>query len=256
RLILAVHRLREAAKQNMLLVAFEERIPLRTPQDLDDVPARAAEQPFELLDDLPVAAHGTVEPLKIAVHDEGEIVEPLARSEREAGGRFRFVHLAVSEHAPYAPPFRVGQTAVAEIAHETRLIDRAERSDPHRAGWRLPEIGHQPGMRIGAEARAADFPPIMPQALFRQAALEEGAGVNARRGVRLEENDVAAATVFAGAEEMLAMWPPSSPEALLARMTIASAFQRMIAVIRSSISISPGNGTCFSSRIVLRQGEN
>ena len=36
------------------------------------------------------------------------------------------------------------------------------------------------------------------------------------------------------------MWPPSSPYAWLARTTIASAFQRMIAVMRSSIARSPG----------------
>ena len=39
---------------------------------------------------------------------------------------------------------------------------------------------------------------------------------------------------------------------LLARITMASAFQRMIAVMRSSIARSPGNGGCFSSGMVLR----
>ena len=82
RLIFAVDSRREAAKQDMIPVAFEERVPLRTPQDLDDVPARAAKQPFEFLDDLPVAAHRSVKPLQIAVDDEGQIVEPLARGER------------------------------------------------------------------------------------------------------------------------------------------------------------------------------
>ena len=64
-------------------------IPVRAPQHLDDVPARAGEQRLQLLDDLAVAAHRTVEPLQVAVDDEGEVVELLARGERQRGDRTR-----------------------------------------------------------------------------------------------------------------------------------------------------------------------
>ena len=54
------------------------------------------------------------------------------------------------------------------------------------------------------------------------------------------------------------MWPPSSAEpplsARLARITIASAFQRISAARRCSIARSPGNGGCSSSAIVLTYG--
>ena len=46
---------------------------------LDDVPAGAAEDRLELLDDLAVAAHRAVEPLQVAVDDEDQVVELLAR---------------------------------------------------------------------------------------------------------------------------------------------------------------------------------
>ena len=44
----------------------------------------AAELAFELLDDLAVAAHRAVEALQVAVDDEDQVVETLAR--READG--------------------------------------------------------------------------------------------------------------------------------------------------------------------------
>ena len=64
-------------------VAGEQLVPLAAPDDLDDVPAGAAEQRLELLDDLAVAAHRAVEALQVAVDDEGQVVEPLARRERQ-----------------------------------------------------------------------------------------------------------------------------------------------------------------------------
>ncbi len=50
------------------------------------------------------------------------------------------------------------------------------------------------------------------------------------------------------------MCPPSSAAAWLARTTIASAFQRTIAMSRFSMSRLPGNGACSASEIVLRYG--
>ena len=68
--------------------------------DLDDVPAGAAEVGLQLLDDLAVAAHRTVEPLQVAVDDEGQVVELLARGEADRAERLRLVHLAVAEERP------------------------------------------------------------------------------------------------------------------------------------------------------------
>ena len=99
--------------------------------------------------DLAIAPHRPIQPLEIAVDDEGQVVELLARREREARGRFRFVHLTVAEDAPNASAVRVQEAAVAQIAHEAGLVDGADWADAHGPCRRLPEVRHQPGMGIG-----------------------------------------------------------------------------------------------------------
>ena len=54
-LVLAVDDLHHAVPQLAVLVLGEERVPVAPPDHLDDVPARAAERPLQLLDDLSVA---------------------------------------------------------------------------------------------------------------------------------------------------------------------------------------------------------
>ena len=76
---LAVERLVHLLDEQAVDVAGEQVVPLAAPDDLDDVPAGAAERRLELLDDLAVAAHRAVEPLQVAVDDEGQVVEALAR---------------------------------------------------------------------------------------------------------------------------------------------------------------------------------
>src|ERR1039458_4290809 len=55
-LIVAVHALLHALDQQPRLIAPNDFIPVTAPNDLDDTPARAAEKPFEFLNDFPVAA--------------------------------------------------------------------------------------------------------------------------------------------------------------------------------------------------------
>ena len=97
---LAVDRGVHLVEQHAVDVAREQLVPSAAPDHLDDVPARAPERRFELLDDLPVAAHRAVEALQVAVDDEDEVVEPFAGGEREAGGRLGLVHLTVADEAP------------------------------------------------------------------------------------------------------------------------------------------------------------
>ena len=86
--------------QQARLVLLEERIPVAAPDDFDDVPAGAAERAFQLLDDLAVAAHRAVEPLQVAVDDEDQVVELLARGERDGAERFGLVAFAVAQERP------------------------------------------------------------------------------------------------------------------------------------------------------------
>ena len=90
-----------------------------------------------------------------------------------------------------------------QIAKETSLIDRRDWPDAHRASRRLPEIGHEPGMGIGAQTPAVDLLAVSLQLLFRQPAFEKGARVNARRRMRLEENKVAVVSACLSAKEVI-----------------------------------------------------
>ena len=99
-LILAVDDLAHPLGEQAVVVGREQRIPVAAPDHLDDVPAGAAEDRFELLDDLAVAAHRAVEPLQVAVDDEDQVVELLARRQADRAERFRLVGLAVAEERP------------------------------------------------------------------------------------------------------------------------------------------------------------
>ena len=80
-LVVAVERLAHLVDQDAIDVARQQVVPLAGPDDLDDVPASAAERRLELLDDLAVATHRAVEALQVAVDDEGQVVEALASGE-------------------------------------------------------------------------------------------------------------------------------------------------------------------------------
>src|SRR5690606_15656688 len=90
---LPVGRLVHLPQQLALVVEREHAVPLAAPDDLDDVPAGAAEDALQLLDDLAVAAYRAVEPLQVAVDHPGEVVEALARGDAERPDRLRLVHL-------------------------------------------------------------------------------------------------------------------------------------------------------------------
>ena len=77
-----------------------KRVPVGAPQDLDHVPAGAAEGAFQFLHDLAVAADRPVQPLQVAIDDEDQVVEPLAGGQGDGAQRFRFVALAVAQEGP------------------------------------------------------------------------------------------------------------------------------------------------------------
>src|SRR5205823_8861236 len=99
-LVLAVDAFLHPSDQMALLILREQRIPRRSPDRLDHVPAGAAKDAFELLDDFPVAAHRTVEPLQIAVDDEDQVVETLASRQRNRAKRLGLVAFAVAQERP------------------------------------------------------------------------------------------------------------------------------------------------------------
>ncbi len=74
-LVLPVADFAQTPDQQAVAVVLDQAVPIGTPDALDDVPSRAAENRFEFLNDFSVAAHRAVEPLQVAVHDEDQIVE-------------------------------------------------------------------------------------------------------------------------------------------------------------------------------------
>ncbi len=123
---------------------------------------------------------------------------------RDGAERFGFVGLAVAEERP---DFRIRsllQAAILEVAHEARLVDRANRPEAHRDGRELPEVRHQPRVRIRREAAARfQLAPEVFERSRRNASFDERTRVDARRRVSLEEDDVAVVVVALPLEEVV-----------------------------------------------------
>ena len=191
-LIFAVDGFHHHALQDAFLVLRQQGVPTRAPDDLDDVPARATEFAFQFLDDLGVAAHRAVQALQVAVDHDDQVVEHVARGQADRAQRFRLVHLAIAAEGPDLAVVGLGDAACVQVFQEARLVDRHVRAQAHRHGRELPEVRHQFRMRVRGQALAVDFLAEVQHLLFRQAAFEEGARVDAGRGVALDVQQVAA----------------------------------------------------------------
>src|SRR4051812_13003513 len=202
---LAVRRGVHDVDEDTVGVAGEQLVPLAAPDDLDDVPAGAAEVGLQLLDDLAVAAHRPVEALQVAVDDERQVVELLAGRDTECAERLDLVHLAVTEERPHVRPRGVLDLPVVQVAVEPRLVDRLQWREPHRDGRELPEVRHQPRVRVRRQTVGSlrDLLAEAVELLLGQPALEEGAGVHAGGAVTLDEYLVAGLATLLAAEEVV-----------------------------------------------------
>ena len=120
--------------------------------------------------------------------------------------RLGLAHLAVAEEGPDVLLAGVLDAAVVQVAVEPRLVDRVERAEAHRDRRELPEVRHQPRVRVRRQAVARAVRDLLAEAVelvLGQPALEEGAGVDAGGGVALDEDLVAAAGVVLAAEEVV-----------------------------------------------------
>ena len=201
----AVDRAVHLVEQDAVVVAGEQVVPRRSPNDLDHVPVRAAEDGLELLDDLAVAPHGTVESLQVAVDDPDQVVELLATGERDRAQRLGLVGLAVAEEAPHARLARVVDLAVVQVLVEASVVDRVDRPEAHRHRGELPEVGHEPRVRVRRQPRAGarQLATEVVEVLFVEPAFDERTGVDAGRGVALEVHVVAGQPVVLAAEEVV-----------------------------------------------------
>ena len=92
---------------------------------------------------------------------------------------------------------------LCEVAVVAGLVDRADRPETHRDRRELPEVRHQARVRVRAQAVATGLAPEVVELLDAQPALEERAGVDARCGVALVEDLVAAAALVLAPEEVV-----------------------------------------------------
>src|SRR5437763_1978162 len=112
-----------------------------------------------------------IEALQVAVDDENEVVESLAHRHGECAHRLRLVHLTVAEEGPHLLIRGLHQPAMLQVTREARLEDRHHGTQAHRHRRELPEIRHQPRVRIGRQAltRAAGLLAKVPQPLLIEA---------------------------------------------------------------------------------------
>jgi hypothetical protein len=190
--VAVVHRL-EPVEQQRTARCGEQVLPLGAPEGLEYVPAGAGEDTFELVEDATVAAHRPVEALQVAVDDEDEVVQVLARRQPDRGRRLRLVGLTVAHEAPHPSLGRIGETPGGEISVEPGLVHRVQRTDAEAHGRELPELAHAAGMRVRRQAVscAGDLSSEEVELLGGQPSFEEGSGIDARTGVSLEEDLVA-----------------------------------------------------------------
>jgi hypothetical protein len=197
---LTVDRRRHLVEQHAVAVLGQELVPAGAPDDLDHVPAGAPEHGLQLLDDLAVAPHRPVQALEVAVHDPDQVVELLADGQGQRAQRLGFVDLAVADEAPHLGGAGVVDAPVVEVAQEAGVVDRVERPQPHRHRGVLPEVGHEPGVRVGGQA-AAHLLAELIEVVLGEPALQERAGVDAGRGVALDVDGVAGMAVVLAVEE-------------------------------------------------------
>ena len=202
-LVVAVHRLHHPALQGAGLVARQQRVPVASPDHLDDVPPGAAELALQLLDDLPVAAHRAVEPLEVGVHDEDQVVELLAPGHADGAHGLRLVHLAVARQRPDLAARGLREAAVVQVLHEPGLVDGHEGPEPHRHRGEVPEPRHEPRVGVGGEPLAVHLLPEVVELVLGEEPEQEGAGVDARRRVALDEDQVAALVLPGRAPEVV-----------------------------------------------------
>ncbi len=96
------------------------------------------------------------------------------------------------------------EAAVAQVAVVPRVVDRHDRAEAHADGRVLPEVRHQPRVRVARKPAArVQFLAEVLELRLVEPAFDERAGVHAGAGVALEEDDVAGVRLGAAAEEVV-----------------------------------------------------
>ncbi len=135
---------------------------------------------------LPLPRNRTIEPLEVAVDDPSQVVELLASGEADGPERFRLVAFTVAEEWPTRGRCPVcAKVAVAEVAVIAGVVNRHDRAEAHAHRRILPEVRHQPRVRVtrnaaaGVEAPAGNFSVLISSSRpsTKRPCVHAGAGV-------------------------------------------------------------------------------
>ena len=99
-LILTIGDFAQAPDQQAIAVVLNEAVPIAAPDHFDHIPARAAENGFELLNNFAVATDRPIQALQVAVDDPDQVVELLPRGQCDRSQRLGLVHLAIAQERP------------------------------------------------------------------------------------------------------------------------------------------------------------
>ena len=90
-----------------------------------------------------------------------------------------------------------------QVLQESRLIDRLDRPEAHRHRRELPELRHQPRMRVGGDALAVHLAAEVEHLLLGEAPFQERTRIDARRRMTLEIDQIAAVPLVRRVPEMV-----------------------------------------------------
>jgi len=128
---LAINRVGKSLGQCPGDIARKQAVPVAAPHQLDDVPASPCKQFFKFVNDAAVAAYRPVKPLKVAVNDPDHVVEPFTRSKRQGAHGLWLIHLTIAKYPPNFSGGTIQQPPVRQVAHEARVVDRADGAYAH-----------------------------------------------------------------------------------------------------------------------------
>lgn len=148
-LVVAIYCLFHPLYQHPVFVRSEQRIPIRSPDNFDNIPSSAPKSRFQLLNDLAIASHRAIETLQVAVDYPDEIVQIFPACQGECSRRFRLIHFAIADKTPNPGFFRTEKAATLEVTIEARLIYGHDRRESHGHGGKLPKVWNQIRVRIG-----------------------------------------------------------------------------------------------------------
>ena len=126
-------------------------LPQMTLMQFQPAPRKAASSSWMIL---PLPRTGPSRRCRLQLMTKIRLSRPLAAGQGDGAERFRLVALAVAEEAPDLLVGGLLESAIFEIAIVAGLVDAHDRAEAHRDGGKLPEIRHQPGMRIARQAAA------------------------------------------------------------------------------------------------------